>query len=286
MKKTGVFYHPVCGDKAYFSLAMSVREGFEALQKENLFAEPNVFLFESEPVAEELILKIHTREMLESVKTSGYYETSLYAIGGVVQATEKVLREEIDNALVFVGVGGHHASRTSYWGGCFFNLTAIAIENAREKLSARRFAIVDTDTHHADGTRDIFRQDEDILHICFCDYGGSDSKTKVCLPHALNDEGFIDELQREVPPRVAEFKPELLYWVCGLDTHRDSYGTGRLSERCYPKLAEIIKNTADSFCDGKLVVKIGCNAPAHVSEYLTPRLVALLGELESKYKNV
>ena len=100
------------------------------------------------------------------------------------------------------------------------------------------------------------------------------------------DEEFIDKLQREVPARVSEFKPELLYWVCGLDTHRDSYGTGRLSERCYPKLAEVIKNTADSFCGGRLIVKIGCNAPAYVSEYLTPRLVALLGELEGEYKNV
>lgn len=279
MKRTGIFYHRVCGDKAYFSLAMSVREGFDILNKENLLREPNVLLFEPKPVAEELILKIHTKDMVESVKRSGYYETSLYSAGGVVEATEKVLRKEIDNALVFVGAGGHHASRTDYWGGCFFNQTAIAIENAREKSAAKRFAIVDTDTHHADGTRQIFSGDEDVLHICYCGYGRSEGKTKVCLPHASNDPEFIEKLKREVPPRLSEFQPELIYWVCGLDTHKDSYGTRRLTESCYPKLAEIIKKAADDTCGGRLIVKIGCNAPAYVSEYVTPRIVNLLGEL-------
>ncbi len=282
MKKTGIFYHRVCGEKAYFSLAMSVKEGFDILKKENLLAEPNVFLFESEPATEELILRIHTKEMLESVKRSGYYETALYSTGGVVQATEKVLTREIDNALIFVGVGGHHAGRASYWGGCFFNIEACAIENAREKFDARRFALVDTDTHHGDGTREIFRRDEDILHICFCGYGRSDSETKVCFPQASNDEEFVELLKKEVPLLISDFKPELIYWLCGLDTHKDSYGTRKLTESCYPKLAEIIKNAADDFCGGRLIVKTGCNAPAHVSEYVTPRIVALLGEL-NKY---
>jgi acetoin utilization deacetylase AcuC-like enzyme len=288
MKKTGIFYHRVCGEKAYKILAMSVEEGFAVLEKEGLFLEPNIILFESQPVSEEMILEIHTTDLLERVKRSGYYETSLYSIGGTVQATEKVLKEEIDNALVFIGVGGHHASRNNYWGGCFFNPMAIAITKARKDQGLRRVAIVDTDTHHADGTREIFQDDEDILHICFCGgyfwgYNSSnrrDSKTKVCLSHASSDEEFIERLKEEVPYRVEEFKPELIYWVCGLDTHRDSYGTGCLSERCYPKLAEIIKETAEQACQGKLIVKTGCNAPAYVSEYVNPRIIDCLAELK------
>jgi len=66
MKRTGVFYHSVCGEKAYFSLAMSVREGFESLKREKLFDEPNVSLFESKPVSEEFILKVHTKDMVAS----------------------------------------------------------------------------------------------------------------------------------------------------------------------------------------------------------------------------
>jgi len=71
----------------------------------------------------------------------------------------------------------------------------------------------------------------------------------------------------------------LLFWICGMDTHRDSYGTQALSEKCYPKLAEIIKSTAEEACQGKLIVKTCCNAPPHATAYVMPRIVNCLAEL-------
>jgi len=38
MKRTGVFYHDVCGKEAYSSLAMGVEEGFKAIEKEGIFS--------------------------------------------------------------------------------------------------------------------------------------------------------------------------------------------------------------------------------------------------------
>jgi acetoin utilization deacetylase AcuC-like enzyme len=292
MKKTGVFYHDICGKEAYSSLAMGVEDGFLGIKKEGLFSQPNVTWFESRPAVEEEIARIHTREWIDEVKRTQWWRVSLYSIGGVLEATERVLRGEIDNALVIAGVGGHHAHRDSAWGGCYFSVTGLAIPHAREKLKARRFAIVDTDTHHADGVRDIFKDDDDVLHICFChDYGweyspGSlaESRTKLCFPHGSNDEEEIENVRREVPERVKEFKPDLLFWICGMDTHQDSYGTQALTEKCYPKLAEIIKDTAESACQGKLIVKTCCNAPPHATAYVMPRIVDCLAELK-KYPN-
>ena len=276
LKRTGVFYHEICGKEAYKTLAMSVEEGFESLVKAGFFEKPNVILIESEPASEEELLKVHTHRWIEEVKKTRWWRVSPYSTGGMVSSTEKVLSGEIDNALVFVGVGGHHAHPDSAWGGCFFNMMAVAIRIAREKGLGRRFAIIDTDTHHADGTRDIFLHDEDVLHICFCGYGESLGRTKICLSHGLSDDEEVEILEREVPWRVGEFKPDLIYWVCGLDTHRDSYGTRRLTENCYPRLAKVIRDMADKICDGKLVVKTGCNAPAYVSEFVMPRILSIL----------
>jgi len=279
-----VFYHEICGKKAYFSLAMSVEEGFESLKKENLFVEPNVSLFESTPVSEEFILKVHTKDMVQRVKRSGYYETSLYSVGGSLLAVEKVIAGQIDNALVFMGVGGHHSGRNNFWDGCFFNTEAVPMVYAREKFGMKKFAIVDTDTHHADGTMDIFKDDEDLLYICFCGgYRGSiiekETKSKVCLPHGASNEEEIENVKKEVPKRLEEFKPELIYWIAGFDTHKDSYGTRCLTQKCYPRLAKIIKESADEVCHGRLVVASGCNAPSHVTEYVMPRIVDCLAEL-------
>jgi acetoin utilization deacetylase AcuC-like enzyme len=287
MKRTGVFYHDICGKEAYSSLAMGVADGFSGIKKAGLFNNPNVTYFESRPALEEEIARIHTQEWIDEVKRTQWWRVSLYSIGGVLAATEKVLKGELDNALTIAGVGGHHAHRDSAWGGCYFSVTGLAIPHARATLNARRFAIVDTDTHHADGVRDIFKDDDDVLHICFChDYGweyepGSltASRTKLCFPHGSSDEEEIENVRREVPERVKEFKPELLFWICGMDTHRDSYGTQALSEKCYPKLAEIIKSTAEEACQGKLIVKTCCNAPPHATAYVMPRIVNCLAEL-------
>lgn len=287
MKRTGVFYHDICGKEAYSSLAMGVADGFEGIRKAGLFSEPNVTYCESKPATEEDIARIHTHEWMEHVKQTQWWRVSLYSIGGVLQATEKVLKGELDNALAIAGVGGHHAHRDSAWGGCYFSVTGLAVPYAREKLKAKRFAIVDTDTHHADGVRDIFRDDDGVLHLCFCyDYGwesgpGSrmESWTKLCFPHGASDEEEIENVRREVPQRIREFRPELVFWICGMDTHRDSYGTRSLTESCYPRLAEIIKGAADEVCLGKLIVKTCCNAPPHATAYALPRIVNCLAEL-------
>jgi acetoin utilization deacetylase AcuC-like enzyme len=288
MKKTGVFYHDICGKEAYASLAMGVEDGFLGIKEAGLFSHPNVQYFESRPALESEIARIHTPRWIDEVKRGEYWRCSLYSIGGVLEATEKVLRGELDNALAIAGVGGHHAHRDSAWGGCYFSVTGLAIPHARELFKARRFAIVDTDTHHADGVRDIFKDDDDVLHICFChDYGweyetGSltANRTKLCFAHGSSDEEEIEHVRKEVPARVKAFKPDMLFWICGMDTHHDSYGTRALSAKCYPKLAEIIKDTAAQACGGKLIVKTCCNAPPHATSYALPRIVNCLAELD------
>jgi acetoin utilization deacetylase AcuC-like enzyme len=109
MKKTGVFYHDVCGKEAYSSLAMGVEDGFLAIKNEGLFSQPNISSFESRQATEKEIARIHTQPWIDEVKRSQWWKVSLYSVGGLLQATEKVLSGEINNALVIAGVGGHHA---------------------------------------------------------------------------------------------------------------------------------------------------------------------------------
>jgi acetoin utilization deacetylase AcuC-like enzyme len=286
MKRTGVFYHDVCGSEAYDSLAMGVAAGFQGIRAAGLFSQPNVTWFESRPATEEEIGRLHSREWIEQVRRTRWWRVSLYSVGGMIGATEKVMTGEIDNALVIAGVGGHHAHRDNAWGGCYFSVIGLGIPHARAKALGQRFAIVDTDTHHADGVRDLYRNDEDMLHICFCDsfswaYSPDDrleNRTKRCFAHGASDEEEIASVEREVPRMIEEFRPEMVYWLCGMDTHRDSYGTAELTEKAYPRLARIIKRTADEVCGGRLIVKTCCNAPPHAAAYALPRIVDCLAE--------
>jgi acetoin utilization deacetylase AcuC-like enzyme len=286
VKRTGVFYHDICGKEAYSSLAMGVEQGFQAIGKAGLFDEPNVTWFRSEPATEEQLLRLHSQDWIDQVKQTKWYNVSLYSVGGMIGATEKVLSGEIDNALVIAGTGGHHAHRDNAWGGCYFSVIGMGIPHARAKGLGRRFAIVDTDTHHADGVRDLYQNDDDMLHICFCDsfswvYSPDDrmeSDTKFCFPHGANDTEELENVKREVPKRIKAFQPEMIFYLCGMDTHQDSYGTAALTEKAYPALVEIMKGVADEYCGGRLIVKTCCNAPPHATTYAVPRMVDCLAE--------
>jgi hypothetical protein len=62
-----------------------------------------------------------------------------------------------------------------------------------------------------------------------------------------------------------------------MDTHQ-KYGTQAVTANCYPRLAKIMKQTADEVCGGKLIVKTCCNAPPHATTYAVPRIVDCLAE--------
>jgi acetoin utilization deacetylase AcuC-like enzyme len=79
-----------------------------------------------------------------------------------------VVKGEIDNAFVFTGYGDHHAGTDFFGGGCYFNGAAVAVSELRRRFGARRFAIIDTDAHHGDGSWEIFQEDLDVLYVCFC----------------------------------------------------------------------------------------------------------------------
>ncbi len=273
-KKTGVFYHEIMrNDQA--PMDMNIGKAFDAIRRDRLFEE-GVGLFDAKPIAEDFVSDIHTPEWLAEVRREGYWEVSLYSAGAVAMAFESVLSGQLRNALSLVGAGGHHAHRDFAYGGCYINHEAIAVAWARATGQGTRFAIVDTDTHHGDGTREIFSGDEDVLHICYCGYGSRGEETKICFPHASGDDEFVRRFRDEVPPLIRAFQPELILWFCGLDTHRESYGTRKLTEKCYPRLCEILVETADNVCGGRLVVRVGCNAPSHVAADALPDIVRVL----------
>ncbi|MFQ6051461.1 MAG: histone deacetylase [Candidatus Hydrothermarchaeota archaeon] len=278
MAKTGVFYHKI------FKKIRRIRNFPEIL--EQLLKKPNVILYECEPVSTDLLLRIHSNEMIESIKRKKIYENALYSAGGAAKAAEKVFKREIDNAFVFVGVGGHHAGKNSYGGLCYFNDVALAIENLRIKFNLKRFVIFDTDSHHGDGTRVIFEQDSNILHICLCDRDEvslDGTKVDVKIPEyftsdyfGYSNEEYLRIVKREFIPRALRFEPEMIFWYFGYDTYIYDYGDIGLTYPCYLKLTEIIKSVSEKICHGRLVVVLGGGSSIGVANLVIPMVIGCL----------
>ncbi|MFC1914322.1 histone deacetylase [Chloroflexota bacterium] len=232
------------------------------------------------PLSEELLLKVHSPEMVQQVRLTGDYESALYSAGGTVQAAEEMFEEKVDNAFVFTSFGDHHAGRNFFGGMCYFNGAALAIAALKEK-GVRRFAIVDTDCHHADGTRDIFLKDESVLHVCFChqDYADSGKNVDVSIPFRTSDAEYLNTMKQEFVPRVESFRPEYIFWEFGYDATQGEYGDKGLSRDCHPELARIIKEVADRVCQGRLVVILCGGSSRAVATFTIPRIIGVLAEL-------
>ena len=279
--RTGIFFTYFQGERlADFPQAL-----VGILDKENVSYYDAVYnvrngLYYLEPVPEELLLKVHSPSMVQRVKLTGDYESALYSAGATVQAAEKIWHREIDNAFVFTSFGDHHAGRNFYGGMCYFNGAALAITALKEK-GVRRFVIVDTDAHHANGTRDIFDSDDNVLHICLCyqDYVDEHNNVDVNIPSHTSDEEYLVRLEQEFVPRAVAFSPEYIFWEFGYDATEGEYGDKGLTRDCYLKLVRLIKGVADSICHGRLITILCGGSGRALATYIIPRIICCLAEL-------
>ncbi len=286
--RTGVFYHPSYSRRSYLTVGSRLADFPKALDA--ILGSGRAELFEPGPVSEELLLKVHTPDLLERVGRDPLCSTARHSAGGVVSAGAKIADGEITNAFVFIGAGGHHSGRDAFGGFCCFNDVALCIVNLREKSDLRRFAIVDTDAHHGDGTRDLLRGDPEVLHVCFCgtDYESPDgTKVDVACPgpwvgrrdgRSRNDL-YVDLVGRHAAPKVRDFRPDLLFWYFGFDTHQGDYGDIGLTGPCYWKIADLMTGLADEVSGGRLEVVLGGGSHRHLAASLIPPIIERLAGL-------
>ncbi|RLG92302.1 MAG: histone deacetylase [Candidatus Hecatellales archaeon] len=281
MKRTGFVYHEDFARFGYPVLRERIQPAFEDLKAEGLLEK--VFLIKPKPIQEDLLRRVHSVGMVEAVKETVYYRAALLSASGVVFLAEKVWVGELDNGFALTGTAGHHAGKDRFWGFCYFNDVALAIENLRWRFKAlkEKFTVLDTDSHHGDGTRDIFQNDLNVQHICFCSRSEtSDDGTKidVAVPYSVKDEGYVKLVRENFVSNVERFKPKMVFWHFGYDTHKNDYGSRGLTEECYIRLTKLVKDVAEKVCDGKLVVVLCGGSKPDIAKNIIPKMVKILLE--------
>jgi acetoin utilization deacetylase AcuC-like enzyme len=281
MKNVGIYYHPSFSRKSYMTIGNRLRDFPEAL--EDLLKKPNVRLFEAPRASEELILKVHDREMLRMVALDGFCSTAYESVGSVVAGMEALARGEIDRAFCFIGAGGHHAGYRQFWGACCFNDVVIALTHTREISPWRRFAIVDTDAHHGDGTHQLVRDDAEVFQLCFCGVNvSSEDGAKVHVNvHRMNwhedpNTQYLEQVRRHLP-LIPPFKPDLLIWYYGFDTHLEDYGSLGLTEEAYFEICDLMI-AASAEMGVPLQVVLGGGSLPHLAAATIPEIIRRLAE--------
>ena len=199
----------------------------------------------------------------DTVAGTGTWAAVQRAAGAAVAATDAVLDGEVENAFCAVRPPGHHATRDTAMGFCFFNNVAIAARHALDVRGLERVAIVDFDVHHGNGTEDIIANDERVLMASiFQDRlypfsGGvplGTNMVNVPVPAYTRGPEIRELIEQNWMPRLEAFRPQMLFISAGFDAHRDDdLGQLGLVEADYEWITLRLKGLADRHAQGRIV---------------------------------
>jgi len=156
---------------------------------------------------------------------------------------------------------------------------AIAIEAARAQGLAQRFAVIDWDVHHGNGTEAIYLNDPSVLTISLhqennypLDTGGADvlgrdrCNMNIPLPPGAGHATYLEAMERLVLPKLAAFQPEVILVACGYDASAfDPLARMLATAETFREMTRQVMQAAADLCQSRVVmVHEGGYSEAHV----------------------
>jgi acetoin utilization protein AcuC len=162
----------------------------------------------------------------------GMFDWSLLVAGASLKAADIVDSGEAGIAFNISG-GLHHAQANRASGFCYINDPVLAIMLLLAR--GRRVAYIDIDAHHGDGVQAAFYGTDKVLTISFHETGktlfpgtgfeqeigeeaGQGFSVNVPLLPEAGDELFVRAFTEVVPPRIEQFRPDVIVSQLGADT--------------------------------------------------------------------
>jgi acetoin utilization deacetylase AcuC-like enzyme len=271
-----ITYHEDFGKRGFSVLKERVRPSFEKLMRSGLVDGREVQVFQARPAPMVLVESCHTPAHMVNMRDDPYREVAILSAGSVMMAAEMVAEGEAKRAFAYTGTAGHHASRGSCWGFCYFNDVAITIRRLRE-LGVQRFLIVDVDPHFGDGTRDFFKDDPDVFHINM--HSGKDEaydpekhNYDIGLSFGAKDEVFLSAIKSALD-LAEDFDFQMAFVIFGHDSHQDDYGGFDLTFDAYPRMTRMIMEAVG---ERGLVFVLSGGSCVHVAEQVIPDVIGVL----------
>ena len=242
----------VCSDQYDLNLGNHVFPSVKyKLTKEKLLkdkvARPEDFI-EPTPASDDDVGLVHDREYIRKLKTGklSYLEILRMEIpyspelvravwlcaGGSTLAGRLALK---DGVAANIGGGFHHAYPDHGEGFCVIHDVAIAIRSLQKDKTLERAMTVDCDVHHGNGTAAIFGGDPTVFTFSIHQqnnypYPKPPSNLDINLADGVEDAEYLAELEHGLDKSLAEFQPDLIFYLAGADPYReDQLGGLKLS---------------------------------------------------------
>lgn len=190
--------------------------------------------------------------------------------GGACHALNAIMSQEADHAYVLARPTGRLAGVGYAMGYCFYNHAAIAASYAQSAYNLERIAIINWGSMHANGTQEIFYQDDHVLTISIHEehnypletgatneigIAGAEGKNiNIPLPAGSGFNAYNMAFERIVFPTLNEFAPDLIILSAGQDASLyDALGNMRLNRNAFYRLSKNLSVYAKQYCSGRLI---------------------------------
>lgn len=186
------------------------------------------------PCGDDDILLAHSEQLLNEVKSGRFFDLDTPALpnifeyaklsaGSAIMSAEACLNGE--NAFSLMRPPGHHATRDTLGGFCYFN--NIAIASLKIRLKVKKIAIIDFDCHHGNGTEDIVLSKDGFLYLSLHQsplYPGTGLISRQnCINYPLPPDTTPDEyleVFEDGLDKVKDFNPDVIAVSAGFDSYK------------------------------------------------------------------
>jgi acetoin utilization deacetylase AcuC-like enzyme len=208
---------------------------------------PQVIIEKPEPLTQEDLLRVHTAEYVDAVRTGDprdlaesqkfpwselLFPSVCLTGGGVLAAARSALES---GASASLASGFHHACSDHGEGFCTFNGLVVALDALRAGGKIRTAAILDMDLHYGNGTASLaasrpwlramsiygndywnnqpFRDVRECHHM-----DGPNHFSVPLIPSGKSDrEVLLETMKRRLPWLIQDGKPDILLYQAGAD---------------------------------------------------------------------
>lgn len=192
------------------------------------------------PVDDDAISLAHTDEYLRKIRLNtlspeermllevpfsvALREAMWLCAGGTVLAGRLALANRA--VAVHLGGGFHHAFADHGEGFCLINDVAVAIRMLQRESAGQRFAVLDCDVHHGNGTAALFAGDADVFTFSIHQennypYYKPRSDLDIGLADGTGDDAYLAHLKEHVPAILERHRPHLVFYLAGADPYRN-----------------------------------------------------------------
>lgn len=206
-------------------------------------------LLAPEPVSDEDLLRVHTREYLDAIATGeplalaqsqkfpwspGLAASVRWTNGGCIAGLRAALEDGVAGNLAS---GFHHSHGPHGEGFCTFNGLVVAMERMRVEGRLRRALVLDMDLHYGNGTAALLVDRPDFFQLSI--YGNWYKKNlayrdvaserapdtanawSVPVPNGAGRDEYLGLLETHLGPAIDRARPDALLYQAGADPYKE-----------------------------------------------------------------